>query len=695
MKHFLSLSILLLITARLFAQLSGPVVSTRAVCDTFFGTPVEDRYRWMENLSGEKTIGWLHEQKQTAGKFLRKASAKCNSYVAIDEYSFVQYNDPQKQRDYYFFYAYRDNVSEPALFYQHSLNDEPQILVDPVFISKGDRVLPKGHAISGDSRLLAFQYSKNGSDLGEIRVVNMKTGNLRDDHLTHVKFSNIAWKDDGFYYSAFPDQGFESSSGQKICYHKIGTGQSEDAVVFKRDQNPEAFFTCFTTSDERFLIIKETDKKKGEVNIFYIDFESPLPALRPLITRLGLDENLEIIDNAGSKLIAITFKDVNNGMVIAIDPSRPRQWEIIIPEFEKSLLLEAKLLEQKIITTYLSDQKEHITFFDLNGNSLYALELPFGFSASGFNGEKTDKKLLFSYSGYTQPPVVYILDTDDYNIKPLKATVVNFDFTRFVTKELEYPSADGTTVSLFLVHDKNIDLTLPHKLLLKAYGGFGSISVPYFQPGLVHFLKSGGIFAFANIRGGGDKGKDWALQGRGPAKQKSFDDFISAAEFLIREGYTSPQLLAITGASNGGLVVGAAMTQRPELFAVAVPVVAPLDMIRFENFTVGHYHLDEYGTVTDSAGFFNLLSYSPYHNIKPDINYPATMIMTSSHDDRVPPFHSYKFAAALQNRDAQLNPVVLRVEEDAGHYGAMGSIKSGLREEAALYDFILYCLDEK
>ncbi|MCK4664091.1 MAG: S9 family peptidase [Bacteroidales bacterium] len=673
-------------------SLDYPVTDKQHIIDTFYNVAIYDEYRWLENINDEKTKEWIEQQNSLTKKTLRKTAMKCNSYVAIDRYSYVKYDNPIKQGDYYFTYAYYNNVGVPALFYQNSIRDNPSILVDPNFISSKDNIMLKGYSVSIDSKLLAYQFSRNGSDWGEIKLINIKTGIHKKDHLKNIKFSNIAWKNDGFYYSKFPEQGINKTVGQEIYFHKIGTAQNQDQLIFKRTNNPEAFFSAFTTSDERFLILKETDENKGIINIFYIDFNAQLPALRPLLTRLSNDENLNIIDNIGDELIASSIKGNNNGMIVKINPSNPREWKIIIPEYKSALLLEVKLLENKIIAIYQANRKQQILFFDYQGNVLHAIQLPFGFSVKGFNGEKTDKKLLFSYSGYTQPKIVYILDTETFEMKPLRATVVNYDYTQFETKELEYESFDGTKIPLFMIYQKGLNLTNQNPTLLKAYGGFGSIVTPNFNPGIVHFLKEGGIFVFANIRGGGDNGKEWALQGRGENKQNSFDDFIAAAEFLINNNYSSPDKLAITGASNGGLVVGVAMTQRPELFKVAVPVVAPFDMIRFENFTIGHYHTDEYGSIKDSTGFNNLFSYSPLQNIKNNIDYPATMIMTSENDDRVPPLHSYKFAAKLQNRAVQKNPILLRVEKGAGHYGATSSFKKHLKEEADMYDFILYNL---
>ena len=695
MKHPLAILIILIPVITTSQSIDYPAIKKRSVIDIFYDTSVVDEFRDLEKPNSENTMKWVEQQNSLTKRTLRKAAMKCNSYVAIDKYAYAKYDNPIKRGDYYFTYAYHNSVSVPALFCQNSIRDNPSILVNPTFISSTDNILLEGFSVSKDSKLLAYQFRRNGSDWVEIKIINIKTGIHKNDHLKNVKFSNISWKNDGFYYSIFPKQGLEKTSGQEIYYHKIDTDQNQDKLIFKRPNNPEAFFSVSTTSDERFLIITETNNKRGIVNIFYIDFNSPQQAIKPLLTRLSNNEDFNILDNNGDELIATSFKGANNGMIIKLNPSNPMEWRTIVPEYETALLLSVKLLEDKIIAIYQSNGKQLITFFDYKGNILHSIQLPFGYSVGGFKGEKQDKKLLFSYSGYTQPAVVYVLDTKTFKTNPLRATVVNFNYTDFETKNLEYESFDGTKVSLFLIFKKGINLTNQNPVLLKAYGGFGLIETPSFDPGIVHFLYKGGVFAFANIRGGGDNGIDWALQGRGDKKQNSFDDFIAAAEFLINNNYTNPEKLAITGASNGGLVVGVAMTQRPELFKVAVPVVAPLDMIRFNKYTVGHYWEQEYGSINDSVEFFNLLSYSPLHNISNTINYPATMIMTSENDDRVPPLHSYKFAAKLQNRNAQKNPILLRVEKGAGHYGATRNLKSQIKEEADFYDFILYHLLDK
>ena len=666
-----------------------PLPQKKPVIDTLFSYQILDEYRWLEEVNSKETQDWLANQHVITKSYLRKLAVKINSSTSIDRYAYVKYDNPYKDGDYYFTYAYYNNVGVPALFYQTDLRSDPDILIDPSFISAKDNILLQNYKVAKDSKHLAYQFSRNGSDWGEIKVINLKTGLHRSDHLKHIKFSQIAWKEDGFYYSKYPDAQFNETVGQEIYYHTIGTEQNEDKLVFKRKDSPYASFDCITTNDERFMIIKERDLSKSVINIFYIDFNEPNAALRPLLTRLKLSENISIIDNHNDKLIAISYKDVNNGMLIKIDPKNPRDWESFIPEFSSSLLLEVELFHDKVVCIYQSNGKQQVVFFDMQGNVLHAIDLPFGFAVNRLNGAKQDKEILFSYEGYTQPKIVYRLNLESFEMKPLRATVVNFDFTQYKTKELEVVSFDGTIVPLFLVYKNDIDLSKSNPLLLKAYGGFGVVSIPYFSPDIVHFLNKGGIFAFANIRGGGDKGKEWALSGKGVNKMNSFNDFIATSEYLIENNYTTREKFAITGKSNGGLVVAVAMTLRPDLYKVVVPEVAPLDMVRFEKFTIGHFHKDEYGSTRDSLGLLNLLSYSPFHTINDTINYPACMIMTSENDDRVPPFHSYKFAAKLQNRAKQINPILLRVEKDAGHYGATGSFKKVLKERAAIYDFII------
>lgn len=689
-NFFIALGILLFSFQTLGQSLIYPETLKEEKKDTLFNRVVSDEYRWLEELGSSRLNIWIEQQNKLAKKELKKASSKFNSFVLIDKYAYVRYENPRKEGEHYFTYSFYDNINAPALFVQSSYRDHPELLIDPTGISKTDNITIKNYEASFDSKYLAYEFSRNGSDWGEIKVVNVKNGIHKSDHLKNVKFSQIAWKGDGFYYSVFPNQGISRTLGQQVYYHILGTDQADDQLIFQRENKRNAYFNFLVTSDERFFILNEVDEVNNILNVFYMDFRSERPALMPLLTKLSGNNSVIILDSRGDELIAKTSKSLNNEIIVKINPNNPRQWKELIPEIQGAVLKEVKLFENRILALYQSNGKQRVVFYDYDGKFVDAINVPFGFSVSGFSGEKKDKKILFSYEGYTQPKAVYILDIESMEMNPLRATVVNFDYNKFETTEVIYDSFDKTKVSLTLVARKGLDLKGNHPVLLKTYGGFGLIEDARFDPGLVHFIEQGGVFAFAHIRGGGDNGLEWEIEGRGLNKMNSFRDFISAAEYLIQEGYTAADKLAITGASNGGLVVSVAMTQRPDLFKAVVPIAAPLDMLRFDKFTVGHFHKDEYGDIDHERGFESLLNYSPLYNIQEEVNYPATLIMASEYDDRVPPLHSYKFAAKLQNRSAQQNPILLRVEEDAGHNGATRSITDKIKEEADMYDFILY-----
>ncbi|NOX45458.1 MAG: S9 family peptidase [Chlorobi bacterium] len=688
MKRISFIIVLMLLYTMVWPQENDLIFTKEElVIDTFYNTYiVQDKYRWLENLHSEETLDWVKNQNKHSRKYLTRASTKTNSMLVINKYAYTEYENPQKDGDYYFTYAYYNDLSVPALFYQNSLRSSYNILVDPNYISSKDRILLKGYSVSKDSKFLAYQFSRNGSDWAELKVVSLTSGNHKKDHLVNLKYSNIAWKDDGVFYSTYPrvDQ-MGKSLGQKVLYHKLGTDQSEDKVIFKRS-NPKLNFSFLTTSNERFFILKEKNEERGTINIFYIDYESELKALKPLV--MNITKNVGILDSHEGKFIAITHSVSNNGSIIEIDPSNPTQWRAIVSEYSKALLLEVIPFTDRIVAIYQSNQHPIITVYDYNGVILHSIELPVSTSVSGFSGESSDEELLYYFTSYTIPPIVYEFNIKTYEDELTKQTEVTFDFTDIAYKEVEYISKDSVSVPMTLVYMKDLELNGSNPTILKAYGGFGAVETPSFDAGIVYFIKKGGVFAFANIRGGGDKGAEWANDGRGLRKQNSFDDFIAAAEYLIKEGYTNSDKLAAIGASNGGLVVSAAAVQRPDLFKAVVPIVAPFDMLRFENFTVGNFHLDEYGTVTDSLSFTKLYAYSPYQNIQEDVNYPSMLVVTSENDDRVPPFNSYKFVARMQSRPAQKNPVLLTVGKKTGHSGSSSKL-SYIKQKANIYGFIM------
>lgn len=704
---------LLLVSAIMvsYAQNYNNIVTEhRPVVDTFYNDYVlTDNYRWLENVNSTETMEWLHEQEKMSDRYLTKAVNRTDSKTSIDKYGTVKYDDPVKEGDYYFTYAfYNDSWSSgmgdfvssnsgseqtvPALFYRNYLEARYELLVDPNYISTKDLITLKGYWVSKDSKYLAYQFSRNGSDRAELKVVKLDNAQHIDDHLVGLRFSNIAWKDDGFYYSTYPkiDQ-FGVVAGQQVFYHKLGTGQEEDELVFKR-KNPRISFNYKSSSNERFFILKEDNEDHGIYNIFYIDFQSEQKSLKPLM--MNLDYEISIHDSYKGKFIATTSYNANNRYIFEIDPENPYQWREIVPEFEEALLTGITTLQEKIVAIYQTEQSPAIIIFNYQGEILYTLELPVASSFGGLSGNWDDDEFLFSFESYTIPSVVYKFNINSFYKELLKQTSVTFDYDKIHTEEIECLTEDSVSIPMVIIHKKGLIPNGTNPTILKAYGGFGSVSSPSFNPGIIHFVMDGGVFVFAKIRGGGDKGREWAEAGKGENKQISIDDFISVAEFLINEKYTNPEKLAATGGSNGGLVVAAAAIQHPELFKAVVPVVAPLDMIRYEEFTVGHFHRDEYGTVADSIGFVNLLSYSPYHNIHDDVNYPSMLIVTAENDDRVPPFHSYKFVAGLQNRASQKNPIILKVEENAGHYGAY-TRSSILDERAEIFGFIMYELMRK
>lgn len=694
MKRIAFVIVTLCVTLQSFSQDQVyPAAKRVPVVDTFYNKYiVTDEYRWLEDIHNPEVVDWLEAQNRLSKSYCEKASNQNSTYTSIDQYSYTEFHHPQKDGNYYFYYAIYDLTAAPVLVYKSDIKDDGDILVNPTYISKTDKISLKGHAISKDSKYLAYLYSRNGSDWGELNVVSIKDKIQLKDHLENLKFTNIAWKDDGFFYSTYPrtDQ-FSEAIGQQVYYHKLGTDQKDDQLIFKK-KNPRIHFSFQTTSDERFFLLTENDEDLNIYNIYCLDYQSAEPFLKPLLmkTKMGIN----FIDSHDGKLIATTTHKANNGAIVEIDPANPYKWRSIATEFTNALLLDVIPLKEKIIARYQYNHHPIVAVLNYDGETLYKLELPVASSVGGFSGNADDEEFLFTFNSYTIPPVVYKFNINTYERTLTEQTTVTFDIKNIEYKEVEYISKDSTKVPMYLVYKKGLKLDGNNPTLLSAYGGFGIVETPNYDPSTVYFIMKGGVMAYANIRGGGDYGEKWAQHGRGRYKQNSFDDFISAAEYLINSGYTNPSRLASTGGSNGGLVVAAAAIQRPDLFKAVIPVVGVFDMIRFERFTVGAFHKDEYGTVTDSLGFLNLRSYSPYFNIKEDVNYPAMLIVTSDNDDRVPPFHSYKFAARLQSRKSQINPVYLRIEKDAGHNGA-NTFMRRIRTEADIYGFIMKMIGGK
>lgn len=691
MRNLITIVLLITtITAIKAQRLEYPSCSKHTVVDTFFNEySVSENYRWLEDVRCDSALAWIKAENKISQKFLQKAASKYNSKASLKKYSYVDGSHPAKDGKYYFCFYRRNKSAIAGLYMGESPNNINQLLVDPNFGNGKDKIDITGYSVSGDSKHLAYTINRNGTDWREIKILSLPSGNNKKDHLVGVKFSSIAWKGDGFFYSRYPYLGeFYATLGEEIYYHKLGDDQASDKLIFKR-KNPSITFSFQTTENERFFVLEE--KTGTHFNYFFVDYQAESPYLRPLLMKQK--SRLSIIDNQENELIAATGKDTNGGAIVGIDPYNPYQWRSIVPEIENAVLLDCIPKEDRILLIYQSNQHPILKIYNYSGKALYSLEFPEASSVHGFYGEKEDEDLFFYVQQYTIPSLSYHFNTKTFERKKGEAVNVIFSFKNYVNKSVKYPINDSVSIPMNLVYKKGLELDGNNPCLLQAYGGFGIISTPSFNPGIIYFIEKGGVFAYANIRGGGDLGKAWAKAGKRLKKQNTINDFNDAAEYLIGEGYTKPEKLASYGGSHGGLIVAAAALQRPDLYAAVVPVVGVMDMIRFENFTIGNLHKGEFGTIKDSLDFVNLQSYSPLHNIKEDVNYPAMLVMTSENDDRVPPFHSYKFVAELQNREVQTNPILLRVEKNAGHYGAVDYM-SRLQEKTNMYDFIMRIFQE-
>ncbi len=697
MKSFLlSTAFFLLAVMSLSAQNNIKIVAPpKVVTDTFFNKyRIKDPYRWLENLNSPQTQEWVKEENKLSKTVLAKASYHTNFYHDLEKYSLSRYRTPEKLGKYYFSYLYYDNTTVPALFYRRSMQGRPMLLVDPTTLTtkNSDIVMLQDYSVSKDSKYLAYLYNINGSDWRKIGVVDLETGKETSDHLTGIKFSGLVWRGHGFYYSVFSQNGkFGTTVDEKVYYHRLGTPQNDDKLIFKR-KNTETTCRYLMTSNERFLVIEEENRAKAKENIYYIDYQDKQPHIMPLVTHVP--NAFSILDYHDGKFIARSFFHANNGCIVAIDPAHPYKLQTLVPAYSEALLLRVETFADRLVAVYQSNQHPILTVYNYSGKLLYTMKFPVASTLSGFYGGYYDPEIIFYFTSYTVPPVVYRFNLHSFKMELTDRTEVHFNFKDIVYREVEYPSKDSVMVPMILIYEKGLKRNGDNPAILKAYGGFGIVSSGHFNPGIVNFIHHGGLFAFANIRGGGDKGSAWAAAGKGIHKQNSFDDFIAAAEYLIKEGYTRKEKLGTTGASNGGLVVAACAIQRPDLFKVVVPEAAPLDMLRFEKFTAGHWWTREYGSAADSTGFKNLLQYSPYQNIKDSVNYPVMLVLTADNDDRVPPFNSYKFVARLQNRPAQKNLILLKSKHNAGHYhGSTWNLT--LRETADIYGFILYELTKK
>ncbi|MEZ4853210.1 prolyl oligopeptidase family serine peptidase [Flavobacterium sp.] len=656
-----------------------------------------DEYQWMENVEDADLKKWVRIQDSITTQVLEQNVNENNFLFKIKDYDYLSTNGLPRKKGRYFYSNYRLDKNKPSvLHYREKLNDPPKELVNPYSVYHDENAIIMSYKPSKNSTYLAYQVSLDGSDKKEIRFVDIPNQKYLDDVIKDVKFSGIAWNgNDGIFYKKNSNTSFfAADSTFQIFYHKIGDLQEKDKLVFDASLNNGKL--SFSSYKDKLFIIEE-NKNETATNYYYINLLTDNDfTVYPFIKN---NSNTFSFISYYNGFVYCKPKNYPWGSVSKFSLENPDEKITVIPQIYNHLLLNTFFIEDNIVCKYKYNGRFYFNIYTSDGKFIRKFEAPLGMDMFVNFWDEKKENLFTTFYSHTIPFLNYKL-----NIKTGENTIYYNDYARpkptlfpfnyFETKITTYKSRDGKDIPITIIHKKDLELTGNNPTLLKAYGGFGSISSPNYDTGLLHFLKKGGIYAYAEIRGGGDKGENWHKNGSGLNKMNSFNDFIDAAEYLIAENYTSPDKLAITGGSHGGLVVGVALTQRPDLFKVAVPVVGVFDMFKYDEYTVGIYHLDEFGNPNNKEEFEYMMNYSPLHNIKEDINYPTTLIITSENDDRVPPIHSYKFAAKLQNREAQKNPIYLQVQSNSGHYGKISNYNSRVKQQATFYSFIWDKLNE-
>jgi prolyl oligopeptidase len=667
------------------------------VVDDYFGTKISDPFQWLENDTATEVTTWVDEQNQTTQNYLAQIPYRQKIKNRLTEiWNFPKYGVTSKHGDYYYFSKNNGLQNQSVIYYQKGLNATPEVFIDPNKLSTDGTVSLAGLSFSDDNKYCAVSIAKSGSDWNEIFVMDVATRQKTTDNIMWVKFSGATWYKNGFYYSRYdaPAAGKEFSNANaymKIYYHALGTAQTTDKLVYEDKDHPLRYFTAQVTEDGRFLLINVSEGTSGS-EVLYKDLKSTQTAFKTLFK--GFDFNCNVIENVGDKILLLTDLGAPKYRLVLVDPLNPtpENWKNIIPE-SADLLESVSTCGGKLFANYLKNASSRMYSYNMDGTNKKEITLPGIGTTTAIGGKATDTEAFFAFTSFTSPGEIYKYNVAQGTAQLVRKTEVKFNTSDFETKQVFYPSKDGTMVSMFLVYKKGLLLNGTNPTLLYGYGGFNISMTPSFSVSRMMFLEQGGVYAIANLRGGGEYGEDWHKAGMLDKKQNVFDDFIAAAEYLIKEQYTAPTKLAIHGGSNGGLLVGACMTQRPDLFRVAIPAVGVLDMLKYHQFTIGWGWAVEYGSSDKKEQFDYLIKYSPLHNVKAGVNYPATMIMTADHDDRVVPAHSFKFAAELQSKqDIHSNPVLIRIDSKAGH-GA-GKPTSKLIDDATdMWSFILWNLN--
>jgi prolyl oligopeptidase len=642
--------------------------------DDYHGTKVADPYRWLEEPDSDQTRNWVEAQNKVTFEWLAQIPNREPLRRRLTElWNYERFGLPHKKGGRYFYTRNDGLQNQNAVYVVDRLDGQPRLLLDPNTLSTDGTVALTSWVASDDGKLLAYGLAGAGSDWQEWYVLNVETGQKLSDQLKWIKFSGISWTPDGqgFYYSRYdeppPDEQYTKANYfQKLFFHRLGDSQEKDTLIYKRDDEKEWGFNGNVTDDGRYLIISVWRGTEQKNQVFYKDLTQPEAAVVELLS--GFDAEYEFIDNDGPMFWLATDLNAPLRRVIAIDTREPARtnWKELIAQ-SKDTLQDVGAIGGHFVARYLKDACSAVRVFTLAGQHVRDVALPDLGSVSGFAGRRDDSETFYAFTSYTIPGSIYRYDVTTGQSTLFREPKVAFDAKQFEAKQVFYKSKDGTRVPLMIVGKKGLKQDGQNPTILYGYGGFNIAQTPGFSVSTIAWLEMGGVYAVANLRGGGEYGREWHEAGMLGKKQNVFDDFLAAAEWLIDNKYTSPEKLAIRGGSNGGLLVGAAMTQRPELFAAAVPAVGVMDMLRYHKFTIGWAWVNEYGSSDDAEQFQTLLKYSPLHNLKAGKKYPATLVTTADHDDRVVPAHSFKFAAALQAAQEGDKPALIRIEVRAGH----------------------------
>jgi len=683
------------------ARFAYPETKKVGQIDDYNGVKVADPYRWLEDDNSAETKAWVEAQNKITFDYLEKIPERESIKRRLTElWNFERYGVPFKRGPRYFMTKNDGLQNQSVLYTLDSLEAQPRVLLDPNKYSSDGTAALASYAVTEDGTLMAYAMSQSGSDWREWHVRDVTTGVDLPDLVKWSRFSGASWTKDrrGFFYSRFdePARADEFKGAlyyQKVYFHHLGMPQAKDRLVYERKDQKEWGFGGSVTDDGRYLILHVSQGTDTRNRVFYQDLAAANSITVELLN--DFDAEYDFIDNDGPVFWFKTDLKAPRGRVIAIDVTQPARanWKELIPE-SADKLSGVSVVGNQFIVSYLHDAHSRVKFHALDGKFLGDLELPGIGSAGGFTGERKDTETFYAFTSYTTPPTVYRYDFTTKKATIFKQPKVAADVSQFETQQVFYRSKDGTRIPMFVIHKRGVKLDGSNPTLLYGYGGFDISLTPNYSPRILAWLELGGVYAVANLRGGGEYGQEWHKAGMKLKKQNVFDDFIAAAEWLIEKKYTSREKLAIAGGSNGGLLVGACMTQRPDLFAAALPAVGVMDMLRFNKFTAGWAWVSDYGSPETPEEFKALYSYSPYHNLKPGTKYPATLVTTADHDDRVVPAHSFKFAAALQAANAGPNPMLIRVETKAGH-GAGKPTSKAIEESADQWAFLFKELNMK